>query len=270
MSRPAQRQSQRTIVCKRDKRGAGQGQGGYAGLYRPGKRPVQLPPMLGHQGHAAFHWVVKGRGELQPLCVQTPRTSPGCCSPSLRSSLLPQLMFVVFQTSLLLLSPTFSAVLPVRPPKGANPRAPPADEVSSCSAPVFLRAHGSSLALRTVSFAASAGSMADASVSSRLQAGTVQRRWAEAEMERDLSRFWKGTQGLLRRHSGLWSSPEQRVLTLNLTAGRSETQKHLLLGGAGLGPCRNSLSSAKQRPWKQHVLLQQHCPLPSLHITLCG
>lgn len=181
--------------------------------------------MLGHQGHAAFHWVVKGRGELQPPCVQTPRTSPGCCSPSLRSSLLAQLMFVVFQTSLLLLSPTFSAVLPVRPPKGANPRAPLADEVSSGSAPVFPRAHCSSLALRAVSFAAPAGSMADASVSSRLQAGTVQRCWAEAEMERDLSRFWKGTQGLLRRHSGLWSSPEQCVLTLNLTAGRSENTK---------------------------------------------
>lgn len=44
---------------------------------------------------------------------------------------LPWLVFMIFQTPLLLLSPAFSAVLPACPPKDANRSAPPADEVFS-------------------------------------------------------------------------------------------------------------------------------------------
>ena len=65
------------------------------------------------------------------LCVNTSDVPRVLSSFPLLLSVLPWLMFMVFQTPLLPLSPVFSAVLPVCPPNDANPSAPPADEVFS-------------------------------------------------------------------------------------------------------------------------------------------
>lgn len=66
MSGPAQRENRRMIVRECDKQGARRGRGGYTGLCRLGRKTM---PTLGHQDHAPFHRVVKGRGEGSTLPV---------------------------------------------------------------------------------------------------------------------------------------------------------------------------------------------------------
>jgi len=156
-------------------------------------------------------------------------------------------------------------MLPVCPPKDANPRAPPADAVSLGSHAVFLCPWPLTCPVHRAT-AALAGPVGDTAVSSWPQPGTAQRRWAEAGMEGDLGGFWKGAQGLLRCCSGPLREPRAACVDTE----HDHREIRVEMREAGLGPCVNLLSSAAQAHERSIFCCSNIARCPALHITLCG
>lgn len=182
-----------------DKLGARQGQEGCAGLFQAGRRPTQLPPTLGHQEQAPFHWAVRGKrvaaslprlfvckhlgcpqgAVLLPSAPLSPPLARVCGLPDISAAPFLHVLCHADTVSPRMQTPDLlqqMKYLQALPQFSCMPMAPDLPHASTDASP---------------------GSAGDAGASSQLQPGSAERCWAEARMEGNLGRFWKGSQGLL-------------------------------------------------------------------------